>query len=113
MRAYPSRVPDPSKEHDVTKAFRPAIVALAIPLLTAGCADQMLGSDRARDSISGSLGLPATDVTIVERRADGPTNTNFIVDTRTNRLFVRTINGGNIMTFGMTNGAYCRRPGAA
>ena len=90
-----------------------AIATLAIPLLAAGCADQMLGSDRARDSISGSLGLPAADVTIVERRADGPTNTNFIVDTRSNGRFVCTINGGNIMTFGLTNGASCRRPGAA
>ena len=53
MRAHPSRVPNPSKEHDVTKAYRAAAVALAIPLLAAGCADQMLGSDRAKDSISG------------------------------------------------------------
>ena len=96
----------------MTKAYRAAAAALAIPLLAAGCADQMLGSDRARDSISGSLGLPAADVTIVERRADGPTNTNFIVDTRSNGRFVCTINGGNIMTFGLTNGASCRRPGA-
>ena len=94
-------------------AYRAAAVALAIPLLAAGCADQMLGSDRAKDSISGSLGLPAADVTIIERRADGPTNTNFLVDTRANGRFVCTINGGNIMTFGLTNGAYCRRPGAA
>ena len=97
----------------MTKAYGPAIAVLAIPLLAAGCADQMLGSDRAKDSISGSLGLPAADVTIVERRADGPTNTNFIVDTRANGRFVCTINGGNIMTFGLTNGAACRRPGAA
>ncbi len=59
-----------------------AIAMLAILPLAAGCADQMLGNDRARDSISGSLGLPAADVTIVDRRADGPTNTNFIVDNR-------------------------------
>lgn len=94
-------------------AFETAIATLAIPLLAAGCADQMLGSDRARDSISGSLGLPAADVTIVERRADGPTNTNFLVDTRSNGRFVCTINGGNILTFGLTNGASCPRPGAA
>ncbi len=94
-------------------AFRVAVTALATLPLAAGCTDQMLGSDRARDSISGSLGLPAADVTIVERRADGPTNTNFIVDTRANGRFVCTINGGNLMTFGMTNGAACRRPGAA
>ena len=94
-------------------AYRAAAVALAIPLLAAGCADQMLGSDRARASISGSLGLPTADVAIVGRRADGPTNTNLIVDTRANGRFVCTINGGNIMTFGMTNGAFCRRPGAA
>ena len=97
----------------MTKAYRPAIAMLAILPLAVGCADQMLGTDRARDSISGSLGLPVADVTIVERRADGPTNTNFIVDTRANGRFVCTINGGNIMTFGLTNGAFCRRPGAA
>ena len=94
-------------------AYRAAAAAFAVLPLLAGCADQMLGSDRARDSISGSLGLPAADVTIVDRRADGPTNTNFIVDTRANGRFVCTINGGNLLTFGMTNGAACRRPGAA
>jgi len=97
----------------VRKAYKVAAAALAILPLAAGCADQMLGNDRARDSISGSLGLPAADVTIVDRRADGPTNTNFIVDTRANGRFVCTINGGNIATLGMTNGAACRRPGAA
>ncbi len=97
----------------MTKTYRPAIAMLAMLPLSAGCADQMLGNDRARDSISGALGLLSTDVTVVERRADGPTNTNFIVDTRANGRFVCTINGGNIMTFGMTNGAFCRRPGAA
>ena len=94
-------------------ACKAAITALAMLPLAAGCADQMLGNDRARDSISGSLGLSAADVTIVDRRADGPTNTNFIVDTRANGRFVCTINGGNIATLGMTNGAACRRPGAA
>ncbi len=94
-------------------ACRTAFLMLAMLALAAGCAEQMLGSDRARDSISGVLGLPAADVTIVERRADGPTNTNFIVDTRANGRFVCIINGGNIATLGMTNGAACRRPGAA
>ncbi len=94
-------------------ACKAAITALAILPLAASCADQMLGNDRARDSISGSLGLSAADVTIVDRRADGPTNTNFLVDTRANGRFVCTINGGNIATLGMTNGAACRRPGAA
>lgn len=59
------------------------------------------------------LGLPAADVTTVNRRPDGPTNTHFIVDTRANGRFVCTINGGNIATLGMTNGAFCRRLGAA
>lgn len=90
-----------------------AITALAMLPLAASCADQMLGNDRARDAIAGSLGLPTADVIIVDRRADGPTNTNFIVDTRANGRFVCTINGGNIATLGMTNGASCRRPGAA
>ncbi len=78
----------------------------------AGCAEQMLGNDRIRDSIAGSLGLPASDLTIVDRRADGPTNTNVIVDARNNGRYVCTSNGGNILTFGMTNAPYCRRPGA-
>lgn len=94
-------------------ACKAVIAALATLPLAAGCAEQMLGNDRAQNSISGALGLPAADVTIVERRADGPTNTNFVVDTRTNGRFVCTINGGNIATFGMTNGAACRRPGPA
>ena len=94
-------------------AYKVAAPALAIPLLAAGCADQMLGNDRTRNSISGSLGLPTADVTIVDCRADGPTNTNLIIDTRANGRLVCTINGGDIGTFGMTNGAFRRRPGAA
>lgn len=78
----------------------------------AGCAEQMLGNDRIRDSIAGSLGLQAADLTIVDRRADGPTNTNVIVEARGNGRYVCTINGGNLLTFGMTNAPYCRRPGA-
>ncbi len=91
--------------------FKPLLFALLASLST-GCADQMLGNDRIRDSIAGSLGLPASDLTIVDRRADGPTNTNVVVDARNNGRYVCTINGGNIMTFGMTNAPYCRRPGA-
>ena len=89
-----------------------AIFVLAVPALS-GCAEQMLSNDRARDSISGTLGVPGADVVIVDRRADGPTNTNFVVDAKSNGRFVCTINGGNIATLGMTNGAQCRRPGAA
>lgn len=87
-------------------------LSVAVPAL-AGCAEQMLGNDRARGSISGTLGIPSSDATIVDRRADGPTNTNFIVDTKVNGRFICTINGGNIVTLGLTNGAQCRRPGAA
>lgn len=78
----------------------------------AGCAEQMLGNARIRDSIAGSLGLQAADLTIVDRRADGLTNTNVIVEARGNGRYVCTINGGNLLTFGMTNAPYCRRPGA-
>ena len=88
------------------------VALMTVALLLTGCADQMLGNDRATDSIAGSLGLAAADVHVVGRHSDGPTNTNFIVDTRANGRFVCTINGGNILTFGMTNGAFCRRPGA-
>ena len=87
-----------------------ALLLACIPL--ASCADQLLSDDRAIGSISGSLGIPASEVRVVGRRADGPTNTNFIVETEKNGRYVCTINGGNVMTFGMTNGAACRRPGA-
>lgn len=90
---------------------RAAVLCLLAPLL-GSCADQMLSNDRAAASIAGSLGLPPSEVSVVSRSADGPTNTNFIVQTANNGRFVCTINGGNALTFGMTNAPYCRRPGA-
>ena len=86
------------------------------PLLAAaaltGCADQMLSNDRAVSSIAGQLGVQPADVTVVSRTNDGPTNTVFLVEARGQGRFVCTINGGNVLTFGMTNGAACHRPGA-
>ena len=79
----------------------------------AGCADQMLPKIRAAASIAGNLGVQPGDITVVQRTNDGPTNTNFLVEARgLPGRFVCTINGGNIMTFGLTNGAACHRPGA-
>ena len=80
----------------------------ATPLLAylplASCADQKLSDDRAIGSISGSLGIAASKVL---------TNNNFTFEAARNRRFVCTINGGHVITVGMTNGAACRRLGTA
>ena len=88
------------------------LAAIALLASLAGCAGQILSDERARASIAGNLGVAPGDVSIVSHVADGPTDTNFLVEARWiagRRVCV--INGGNILTMGMTNGAYCHRPG--
>ena len=72
-------------------------IALGALALT-GCADQLLSADGATGSIAAQLGIAPSDVTIVTRTNDGPTNTVFLVDAKGQGRFVCTINGGNALT---------------
>lgn len=87
----------------------PRFVPLVLATLSlAGCANTLLSDDRIRDNTAMALGVPASAVTISNRRYDGATNTYY--DARTPRGAYRClINGGSIMALGMTNPPQCSK----
>lgn len=72
----------------------------------------MLSDDKIKSQTSGALGYSPSDITLVSRRTEG-TNTYAVVKTNDNKEFSCILNGGNIMTFGMTNPPSCAPKGQA
>lgn len=70
----------------------------------------MLTDDQLKSQSAGALGLSPEDVTIVNRRTEG-TNTYVALKTHDNQQFNCIINGGNLLTFGMTNPPSCAKKG--
>lgn len=84
------------------------IVGLSI---VSSCANDMLSTSRVQTSVAGAIGVPVSDVTIIDQHADGPTNTVILAQTRTGRRYACSINGGGVLTLGMTNGTFCQPAG--
>lgn len=84
-------------------------------LLIAGCSSIASGTntltdDRIKSETSGALGYSPEDLTIVSRRTEG-VNTYVALQTRDKNEFNCIINGGNLLSFGMTNPPMCSRKG--
>ncbi|KPC54830.1 hypothetical protein [Amantichitinum ursilacus] len=91
-----------------------ALTAVA-SLGMAGCnsiagSTNMLTDEKIRSSTGGALGYAPADLTIVSRRTDG-TNTYVAVKAKDKKEFNCIINGGNLLTMGMTNPASCAKKG--
>jgi hypothetical protein len=84
----------------------PAVILASLTL--AGCADKILSDDRIRDNTALALNMPATSVTISDRRYDGMTNTFYTARTARG-TYACVINGGSVMAMGMTNPPECSR----
>lgn len=81
----------------------------------AGCSSiagstNMLTDEKIKSSTSGALGYSPDEVAIVNRRTDG-TNTYVNLKAKDGKEYTCIINGGNILTFGMTNPPACNRKG--
>lgn len=90
---------------------------LALPMALSGCnmlasKTNMLDDDTVKSKTGGALGYEPSEVTIVNKRVDG-TNTYVLVKTKDNKQFNCIINGGNLLTFGMTNPPQCAPKGQA
>jgi UDP-N-acetylglucosamine enolpyruvyl transferase len=72
-----------------------------------GCVST-LSDDRIREETSAALGVPAGEITISNVRQE-MTNTFYTATTRSGAQYACILNGGNIMTLGMTNPAVCNR----
>ena len=88
--------------------IRPTLAVLAATMTLAGCANTLLSDDRIRENTSMALNLPASAVTISNRRYDGATNTYYTATT-SRGTYNCLINGGSVMAMGMTNPPQCSR----
>ncbi|NWA81213.1 MULTISPECIES: hypothetical protein [unclassified Pseudomonas] len=70
----------------------------------------MLSDEDVKSQSAGALGYAPTDLSIVNRRTEG-TNTYVLLKTNDNKQFNCIINGGNILTFGMSNPPSCAKKG--
>lgn len=88
-------------------------VLIPLVVLFAGCGTlagntNMLSDERIRSEVGGTLGVKAEEVTIIDRRTEG-TNTYVNVRTANRQNHACVINGGNMLSFGMTNPPVCSR----
>lgn len=88
-------------------------VLIPLVVLSGGCGalagnTNMLTDERIRSKVGGALGVRAEEVTIVDRRTEG-TNTYVNVKTANRQSHACIINGGNMLSFGMTNPPVCSR----
>lgn len=92
-----------------------ALAALAFGL--AGCSSlasstNSLTDERIRSESAGALGYGPDELTLVSRRTEG-TNTYANLKAEDGKEFTCIINGGNMLSFGMTNAPSCGRKGEA
>ena len=90
------------------------LVFLAASCLT-GCASiaagtNTLSDERIKSESSGALGYSPEEVTIVSRRTEG-VNTYVNLKAKDGKEFTCIINGGNILSMGMTNPPMCSKKG--
>ncbi|WP_449302099.1 hypothetical protein [Pseudoxanthomonas mexicana] len=84
----------------------------AFCLTTVGCSSiasrtNSLSDERILSETGGVLGLSPSELTLVERRTEG-TNTYVTLKTRNGKIYACTVNGGNLLSFGMTNPPVCQ-----
>ncbi|WP_240430535.1 hypothetical protein [Serratia marcescens] len=70
----------------------------------------MLSDENIKSQAAGSLGYSPSDVTVTSKRTDG-TNTYVVITTPDKKEFSCIINGGNLLTLGMTNPPACAPKG--
>lgn len=81
-------------------------VFLLAPIALAGCASTILSDDRIKSNTALALGVSPEQVTISNRNYDGMTNTYYTASTGS-RTYACTINGGTVMSMGITNPPTC------
>jgi hypothetical protein len=77
------------------------LVSIAIALFS-GCASTFLPPERLASETAGSLGVPASQISISNVRTEG-TNTYYIARTKAGKKYACVINGGNALTLGLVN----------
>lgn len=91
-------------------------IALAALFVLSGCGSiasstNSLSDDRLKSEAAGSIGLSPGELALLNRRTEG-TNTFYAVKARDGKEYNCVINGGNLLSFGMTNPPSCKRKGS-
>jgi hypothetical protein len=89
------------------------VVAAMLAGALAGCSTvaektNFVSDDTLKSQAAGTLGYAPADLTLVSRRTEG-TNSYVVLRARDKKEFACTINGGNLLTMGMTNPPSCTR----
>lgn len=87
-------------------------LAIAATLLT-GCSaiatkTNSLSDERILSLSAGTIGVSPAELSLIDRRTEG-VSTYARVKTRAGVSYACTINGGNLLSFGMTNPPVCNR----
>lgn len=86
----------------------PIAALLLCSIACAGCQTTLLSNDRIASATAGILGVPVSEVSISERRTDGPTNTFYTATTRKGS-YACIINGGSALSMGIVNPPTCNK----
>lgn len=91
------------------------ILACSIAFIAAGCTTiatktNVLSDERIKSETAGVLGYAPNDLTILDRRTEG-VNTYVRLRAKDKKEFNCTINGGNLLSMGVTNPPMCGKKG--
>ena len=91
------------------------VMSLAASFVFTGCATiagstNTLTDERIMSETSGALGYAPNELTLVNRRTEG-TNTYASLKANDGKEFTCIINGGNLLTMGMSNPPMCSKKG--
>lgn len=89
------------------------IAALCAAIALAGCSTiaektNFVSDESLKSQSAGAIGVTPEELTLVSRRTQG-TNTYAVLRTRDKKEYACTVNGGNLLTMGMTNPPSCNR----
>jgi hypothetical protein len=87
--------------------------AISAAIIVTGCATvaentTIISDERLVSQSAGALGYSPSDLTITSRRTEG-VNTYVDLKAKDKKEFTCVINGGNLLSFGMTNPPQCNR----
>lgn len=90
-------------------------ILISLGLMFGGCSHiasstNSLTDDQIKSETSGALGYDPSDLTIVSKRIEG-VNTYVNLRAKNKKEYTCIINGGNLLSFGMTNPPICAKKG--
>ncbi len=91
-----------------TRLWQPLLLGLMTTGIAA-CQDRTLSDDRITTNTAEVVGVAPTELTISNRRSEGPANTYYIATTASGAQYVCVINGGGILDTGTARPPSCDR----